>query len=748
MLKQIQKIKNLGVFKDYSRPADMKDFATKNIIYGWNYSGKTTISRLFGLLESKKDSDFPNLKFTFSADDGEINERNYKSNTKIVRVFNSDFIWNNISFAGNEINPILLLGEESKEAEEKIECLQQKLDSCQTSIRKTEHKVSAKSRSLGTLKTQESATIKRTIRLVPAFGATQLDSAIRTVRQGGEYTLSEEDLDSALSIAHRADSDVLPPVDKVDVDLRLLEMHRSAEALLLKKPEFTNTIQYLVDNTDVADWIEKGLPLHENKDSCEFCGNKLEQDRLNDLYGHFSKDLVEHKSQLNILLQNIESTRISVALKQESAFNPQFHKNLKEINGQLTPALAAYNKELDKIAQELKEKLSTPFEVRNLHSYDGKYKRELEGFIERLNGIIDENNAISENFTKEKNKEIERLKKHFTKEFIERVSLDEQEQTIKSLEKRKEKLIGFKKPIEDEINRQKAIISLAQKGRKEINKRIESLLGSDSIKIAVVNDGESERFQLVRGDEPASNLSEGEKTAIAFSYFLTKLQELSELDKTVVYIDDPISSLDSNHIFQVASIIKATFFYQESPGTGEWLSRCKQIFLSTHNFEFFSLLRELPMKKSESRFYMIKRLNPKESTLNNLPDSILKYSSEYHYLFNVLYEFHNAPDKTSLEVLLSLPNAIRRFVELYTYTRYPDYKDVRVDRRADRIFGEEASKRILKVLHIFSHSNNIERIATNNNLISDIEIAVTDLMNILEKDEMHYEALKKSVAGH
>ena len=745
MLKQIQKIKNLGVFKDYNRPADMNDFATKNIIYGWNYSGKTTISRLFGLLESKKDSDFPNLKFTFGTDDGEINERNYKSNTKIVRVFNSDFIWNNISFAGNEINPILLLGEESKEAEEKIECLQKKLDSCQTSIRKTEHKASAKSRALGNLKTQESATIKKTIRLVPAFGATQLDSYIRTVCQGGDYTLSEDDLDSALSIAHRADSDVLPPVDKVDVDLSLSEIHRSAEALLLKKPEFANTIQYLVDNTDVADWIEKGLPLHKNKESCEFCGNTIEQDRLNDLHGHFSKDLAEHKSQLNILIQSIESRRISVALKQESAFNPQVQKSLKEINDQLTPAVAAYNKELDKIAQETKEKLSTPFEVRSLHSYDEKYKRELKGLIERLNGIIDESNAISRNFTKEKNKEIERLKKHFTKEFIERVNLDEQEQTIKSLEKRKEKLIGFKKPIEDEINRQKAIISLAQKGRKEINKRIESLLGSDSIKIAVVNDSESERFQLVRGDGPASNLSEGEKTAIAFSYFLTKLQELRELHKAVVYIDDPISSLDSNHIFQVASIIKTTFFYQETPGTGEWLSKCKQIFLSTHNFEFFSLLRELPMKKSESRFYMIKRLNPKESTLNNLPDSILKYSSEYHYLFNVLYEFHNAPDKTSLEMLLSLPNAIRRFVELYTYTRFPDYKDVSVDRRADRIFGEEASKRILKVLHTFSHSNNIERIATNNNLISDIEIAVTDLMNILEKDEMHYEALKKSV---
>ncbi len=307
------------------------------------------------------------------------------------------------------------------------------------------------------------------------------------------------------------------------------------------------------------------------------------------------------------------------------------------------------------------------------------------------------------------------------------------------------RLNGFKSLIKDEIKVQKAIISLAQKGREVINDCIEGLLGSDSIQIAVVKEEDEERFQLVRGVEPALHLSEGEKTAIAFAYFLTKLQELKELSDAIIYIDDPISSLDSNHIFQMAAIIKATFFYQDEPGKSEWLTRCKQIFVSTHNFEFFSLLRELPMSKKNTSYYMVKRLTSTASTFNNLPDSILKYSSEYHYLFSVLYDFHNAPDKTNLEVLLSLPNAIRRFVELYTYSRCPDYVDVSVDRRAERIFGAKVSKRILKVLHTFSHSNNIERIATNSDLISDIENAVNDLISELEKDEMHYNALKESV---
>ena len=46
MIKRINKIKNLGVFSNYPRNSELKDFDEKNIIYGWNYSGKTTISRL------------------------------------------------------------------------------------------------------------------------------------------------------------------------------------------------------------------------------------------------------------------------------------------------------------------------------------------------------------------------------------------------------------------------------------------------------------------------------------------------------------------------------------------------------------------------------------------------------------------------------------------------------------------------------------------------------------------------------
>ena len=37
MIKRINKIKNLGVFQNYRRSGDIRDFEEKNIIYGWNF---------------------------------------------------------------------------------------------------------------------------------------------------------------------------------------------------------------------------------------------------------------------------------------------------------------------------------------------------------------------------------------------------------------------------------------------------------------------------------------------------------------------------------------------------------------------------------------------------------------------------------------------------------------------------------------------------------------------------------------
>lgn len=306
---------------------------------------------------------------------------------------------------------------------------------------------------------------------------------------------------------------------------------------------------------------------------------------------------------------------------------------------------------------------------------------------------------------------------------------------------------------EAEILKIEAKISNAQKGREILNEYIHSFLGRDEIKVDVHKEDDYERFTLKRGAGKAVNLSEGEKTAIAFSFFLTKLMEIEDLRTTIIFIDDPVSSFDSNHIFQINALLKDFFFHKEDENSS-WELRCDQLFFSTHNYDFFSLLRDLPKKNKpqdendlQHAYYFVKRKNKDEAIIEMLPDAILKYTSEYQYLFKEIYDFYKSDDKSNYSVLMNLPNVVRRFVELYTYSRLPGNRASTVDARANILWGSERSKRILKVFHYFSHSNNIERMSKYSDLICDIEHAVNDLMTELKKDKLHYTELEKSIVS-
>lgn len=55
MILRLTSIDQFGVLDDFkwNRDNKLQDFKEKNIIYGWNYSGKTTLSRLFSSLKEK-----------------------------------------------------------------------------------------------------------------------------------------------------------------------------------------------------------------------------------------------------------------------------------------------------------------------------------------------------------------------------------------------------------------------------------------------------------------------------------------------------------------------------------------------------------------------------------------------------------------------------------------------------------------------------------------------------------------------
>lgn len=133
MIKKFQFIKSLGVFLDFQWDQEVVNangqperFQHINVIYGRNYSGKTTLSRLLRSLETHSLSDkFEGREFGIVFDDGVVvNQGNYDSHTGKVRVFNEDFVRENLRFISNpdeSIVPFAMIGDDNIAIQEQID---------------------------------------------------------------------------------------------------------------------------------------------------------------------------------------------------------------------------------------------------------------------------------------------------------------------------------------------------------------------------------------------------------------------------------------------------------------------------------------------------------------------------------------------------------------------------------------------------------------------------------------------------
>lgn len=744
MLTGIQTLKTFGIFDEYTRPAGMKDFCDRNVIYGWNYSGKTTLSRIFHALNEKTTHvDMVGCKFSLTDQGGAtITEENLAGSTKTVRVFNSDFVSESLNWNGRAFSPILLLGAEARDAKEKIEHYEEVIKRCTDRAAVHRRAMQVMDDRFAEGKTAAAKHIKTTLDIVEAFTAVHLNQLLTVIGiDDTNYVLAQEQITNDLSLATSSEKDKLPAVAAIQFASTAPSIHGTAGALFKQKPASSKVIEALRAHPQISEWVSEGLTLHKDKETCEFCLNLLTAERRADLHSHFSKELTAQRQSLATLLEHIKLLPFKGVDLRESDLNAQFRPRLNPLLEKVREAVTAYDTWIEAMDASVHEKLREQFSEVAPPQDPQPLVAAVTEAVNGINTLINESNAITNNFSTAKSAAIRRLKMHFAQQF----TIDfKTHEVVDAKGKRANEAKRYEAAMASattKMKEQQARINRAQNGREKINERIVNLLNSEAIQIEVVPDEGVDRFILKRNGRIAKHLSEGEKTAIAFAFFLTKLLEDPELADVIVYIDDPISSLDSNHIFQVFSILKTTFF-KKMPSVKVPVTTCKQLFVSTHNFEFFSLLRDLP---GEKNYFLTKRISSTRSTFINLPTSISRYSSEYHYLFHILYDYDKSANKADVEHLLALPNAARRFLELYTYAKLPLGRKVSVEQRAERLFGAEKASRILKVLHHFSHLESIERLMANTNLVSDIDGAVTELMECLKADKDHYDALVEAV---
>lgn len=406
MIKSIQRIKKVGVFDNYARPAGTSDFADKNIIYGWNYSGKTTLSRLFHALELRQfPVDYPSAQFTFDYDGGNsVTESTIGAFPKTVAVFNSDFVERNISWNGQSFEPVLLLGEDSIDAQKQIAALEVLVERCRKSYKTKKDRIEGVEAAISDKKTKAAKEIRLSLSLVETFTATHLSSFLTNIGVGSphDFVLTQEDVSRLTKAALSSDADKLDAIPKVQADGNISSIVSKCVVGLEKIPQLSNTIEHLRQNPAIASWIEAGLHLHEGAEACEFCGSPLTEDRMKGFREHFSTDLANFRRSLNTLNSQVEACRIRDISLQKSSFYPHLREEAEPIISELKLAISAFNAYVGTLSETIKHKQGAPFEKVACPTAPADIERNASRAAEKLNSIISKHNEITANFGKKR----------------------------------------------------------------------------------------------------------------------------------------------------------------------------------------------------------------------------------------------------------------------------------------------------------------------------------------------------------
>ncbi|MCL8006450.1 AAA family ATPase [Gelidibacter japonicus] len=770
MIERILTIEKFGVFNDFNwnRDSTLQDFKEKNIIYGWNYSGKTTLSRIFCSLRDKSiHIDYPEAKFKLQQENNqEFDSDNLNTYDKTVFIFNKEYVdskltWDSKTELGE---PIAFDVGENTTIRSEIERLEEIIEYVKSRKILTQPPIDSYNEYENWRFREES----KSIRLIISNNTIPFDKGHFKVTLG---SITKDNLDSLIITEDKEIEDLkilanstnnFQPFDEFEIELKLLDFTTSVNDLLLEEPAKDVVIDILEKNKDLYSWVKDGLKFEENSDTCSFCGNNVTNDRITSLNNYFSnasKDLRDRIStQRDLINQEITAINSIEIPKSKNDFT-------EKVRETIDLKIISYNSIKSKYLSELNHLLSelTRKEDGNIFNkisvgeteYDLK---EIEDWFLEVNEVIKSHNSLISNFETERDEARDKLKKHLIADFLKNENYfdkKEKSQNAQNWQKLYAHYIAIKESLKQEkLDSLKTIT----KGKDELNKFIQKFLNRNDIEIDVTED---DKFILLRKTRPARNLSEGEKTAIAFSYFLVELESLGvqEMQKTIVFIDDPISSLDTNHISQVYSLINSYFFRKniDADNPDKVVNCFKQLFISTHNFEFFSFLRDstqLNKKKKITNpttgekqeipnfgFYQVQKIDTDNSVLKGLDKALKRYKSEYIYLFSLIYKYKQAIDNGGDVYDILIPNALRRFLEIYTLMKIPNEPDS-VENRIVQLVDNVNN---FKTLNHFSHFTTFEKATRHDELIMVLPTACNELISLLELDEKHYESLKKAI---
>lgn len=506
------------------------------------------------------------------------------------------------------------------------------------------------------------------------------------------------------------------------------------------------------------------MPLHRGtRSSCGFCGQALPTDLWKKLDSHFNKESSDLEKELADQIASSQSeiqSASSIRLPDRESFYISERAQFDSQRRDLEKSLKAYRSEVKNVLRQLHARRNDIFTTREIPDVDDNSVA-LQQTIVRLNRLIDKNNATTEMLPKKQGNASDLLRHNAVATFIRDIDLDGEKTKLYYL---KRSATESKKEV-DELSRSIAVLDREiehlrttlqdeKAGADKVNEYLNHYFGHEGLRLEAVEDREGSqfKFQILRGSEPAYNMSEGECSLIAFCYFMARLEDIETKGKDlIIYIDDPVSSLDSNHIFFAYSLIEAIIAKPIKKEDGSNSYQYAQLFVSTHNLDFFKYLIRLPRpsKSDGTQFFLVEKEGG-ESTIRLMPKYLRDYQTEFHYLFHQIYRCRDAQAAhENHEVFYNFGNNLRKFLEAYLFYRYL-YKDDQDSKsvRLMKFFGDDATATALtnRVSNEMSHLDKIFDRSMRPIEIPEIPTVANFVLDkMYEKDKDQFNALLQSI---
>lgn len=787
MLKSISRIKNLAVFKDFEWDSTVLDADGRpvflkllNIIYGRNYSGKTTLSRIIRSLKTGSISDrYGSPEYTVTLSDGtSVTHASPTDHALEVRVFNEDFVQDHLRVFNNDdesIAAFAVLGEDNAEIVEELAKKEAELGSeytpgslraqeseCRKSLERARLKHSNNQDTLDGLLTYKAREIKHNTRYADAnYTIRKIRPDITAVTDDSYSKPSDETIaayEATLLETQKGEVAVC-----AEPKLGWGTIVSVATELFGRTVKPTDPIQELLDDVILQKWVESGREHHEGKRSrCGFCGGVLPEGLWDKLDRHFSEESKTLQEQLEALVESIDTELDgvpSLLTVDPDDFYSKFAGDAQSLKDKVTDTRNRYTAALTSIRQAAQKRLADIFSSVSMPDTE-ELADTFQSLWDEYDDLRKKTNIYTTSLSSEHSKSRTALRLNEVSLYLAGIKYKTKCDQIKASEAEVESNAVLQAEAQRMVEKASAVIAdLKSKmrdernGAEKVNEYLNHYFGHPSLRLEAIPDDDDDagdiqyRFEIQRDGVRAFHLSEGERGLLAFCYFMGRLEDVNTSGtKPIIWIDDPVSSLDENHVFFIYSLIQSHIVEKDIFG---------QLIVSTHSLTFLKYLKRLNRAAGLERSYYVVERSDDTSRIKQMPKHLKLFATEFHYLFECIYRCAKADDhdEASADAFYSFGNNVRKFLEMYLYFRFPNAENeqdrgFRGPKRLHRFLGDDSVSAALaeRVENEYSHLNGLfERGVMPVDIPAMKRMAQLVLDKINEHDSEQYKALLQSI---